>query len=51
MEKMRSGSARYPQELKDRAVKMVLDLRRADPKDNGVIARVSRQLGVNQVLR
>ncbi len=37
---------RYPTELKERAVKMVLDLRREDPKDHGVINRVARQLGV-----
>jgi transposase len=46
MEKKRAGHARYPQELKDRAVKMVQELRQADPKDNGVITRVARQLGV-----
>ena len=37
---------RYPVELKERAVKMVLELRRDDPGDHGVINRVSRQLGV-----
>ncbi|MGC2174450.1 MAG: transposase [Acidimicrobiales bacterium] len=37
---------RYPAELKERAVKMALDLQRADPKDHGVIRRVARQLGV-----
>jgi transposase len=37
---------RYPTELKERAVRMVLDLRHADPGDHGVIGRVSRQLGV-----
>ena len=37
---------RYPAELKERAVKMVLDLQRQDPGDHGVINRVSRQLGV-----
>jgi hypothetical protein len=42
MEKKRSGHARYPQELKDRAVKMVEELRHADPKDDGVIGRVAR---------
>jgi len=39
-------SKRYPAELKERAVRMVRDLRREDPGDHGVIARVSRQLGV-----
>ena len=38
---------RYPVELKERAVKMVLDLQRQDPGDHGIINRVSRQLGVD----
>ena len=43
---------RYPAELKERAVRMVLDLRQADPGDHGVINRVARQLGVgNESLR
>ena len=37
---------RYPLELKERAIKMVLDLQRDDPNDRSVINRVSRQLGV-----
>jgi len=37
---------RYPAELKERAVKMTLELQRADPGDHSVINRVSRQLGV-----
>ena len=37
---------RYPAELKERAVRMVQDLRRQDPADNTVISRVARQLGV-----
>jgi|SRR5665811_486740 len=37
---------RYPKELKERAIRMVLDLRSEDPSDTGVIARVARQLGV-----
>jgi transposase len=37
---------RYPPELKDRAVRMVQQLRREDPGDQSVISRVSRQLGV-----
>ncbi|MDA8311897.1 MAG: transposase [Actinomycetota bacterium] len=37
---------RYPQELKDRAVRMVQQLRREDPADNSVISRVARQLGI-----
>ncbi len=41
-----SPPTRYPDELKERAVKMVLELRSVDPIDHGVIARVARQLGV-----
>jgi len=40
------STKRYPAELKERAVEMVLDLQRQDPGDHGVINRVSRQLGV-----
>ena len=42
----RPSQKRYPQELKDRAVRMVHQLRREDPSDNSVISRVARQLGV-----
>jgi len=38
---------RYPSELKERAVKLVLNLQRQDSGDHGVINRVSRQLGVD----
>ncbi len=37
---------RYPPELKERAVRMVHELRRQDPGDTGVLSRVARQLGV-----
>lgn len=37
---------RYPPEIKERAVRMVGELRRQDPPDHGVIARVARQLDV-----
>ena len=37
---------RYPPELKERAVRMVLDLRGQDPHDKTVISRVARQLGI-----
>jgi transposase len=40
------GQKRYPSELKERATKMVLDLRAQDPNDVNVISRVTRQLGV-----
>ena len=46
MEKKQAGQTRYPSELKERAVRMVLDLRRTDPNDKGVVSRVARQLGV-----
>ena len=49
MPRSRSGGAppkRYPPELKERAVKMVLDLRAEDPNDHGIITRVARQLGI-----
>lgn len=45
-EQKRSTSRRYPEELKERAVRMVGELRAADPGDHGVIGRVARQLGV-----
>jgi len=37
---------RYPVELKEPAVRMVLEFRREDSDDYGVIAREARQLGV-----
>ena len=45
MDKRQNGK-RYPSELKERAVRMVLDLQRSDPGDKSVISRVARQLGV-----
>jgi len=39
---------RYPAEIKERAVRLVQELRREDPADHTVIARVARQLGVGQ---
>jgi transposase len=44
----RASSKRYPAELKERAVRMVGELRHADPGDQGVISRVARQLGVGK---
>ena len=44
----RLSSKRYPAELKERAVRMVGELRQADPGDQGVISRVARQLGVGK---
>ena len=46
MEKKQAGQTRYPSELKERAVRMVLDLQRTDPRDKNIISRVARQLGV-----
>ena len=46
MDKKHPSSKRYPPELKERAVRMVLDLQHKDPGDHGVISRVARQLGV-----
>jgi transposase-like protein len=45
MEK-KATSKRYPLELKERAVRMVKDLRQQDPGDRTVISRVARQLGI-----
>jgi transposase len=41
-----SSQRRYPPEMKERAVRMVAELRAQDPADHGVIARVARQLDV-----
>jgi transposase len=38
---------KYPEELRDRAVKMVLEIRERDGKGHGEIARVGRQLDVH----
>ena len=48
MAKVNPGQKRYPSELKERAVRMVLDLQRSDPGDKSVISRVARQLGVGE---
>ncbi len=48
MAESRGTPKRYPPELKDRAVKMVLELRAQDPRDHNVVSRVSRQLGVGE---
>jgi transposase len=39
-------SKRYPPELKERAVRMVRELRQQDSGDKAVISKVARQLGV-----
>ena len=38
---------RYPEELRERAVKMVLEIRAREGKGRGELARVGRQLGVH----
>jgi transposase len=38
---------KYPDELRERAVKMVLEIRERDGKGLGELARVARQLGVH----
>jgi transposase-like protein len=46
MDEKRPSSKRYPPELKERAVRVVRELRLEDPGDHGVVSRVARQLGV-----
>ena len=46
MEAKHPSSRRYPDELKERAVRLVLEARAEDPRDNTAISRVARQLGV-----
>ena len=38
---------KYPEELRERAAKMVLEIRARDGKGRGDLARVGRQLGVH----
>jgi transposase len=38
---------KYPDELRERAVRMVLEIRACDGKGHGELARVGRQLGVH----
>ncbi len=42
-----AAQRKYPEELRDRAVKMVLEIRERDGKGHGEIARVGRQLDVH----
>ena len=37
---------KYPEELRERAVKMVLEVREREGEGRGEIARVGRQLGI-----
>jgi transposase len=42
-----SAQRKYPEELRERAVKMVFEVRDRDGKGHGEIARVARQLGIH----
>jgi len=42
----RQKPQKYPDELRERAVRMVLEIRRETGTSHGVIARVARELGV-----
>jgi transposase len=39
---------KYPEELRERAVKMVLEIRAREGNGHGEVARVARQLGVHR---
>ena len=46
------STKRYPAELRERAVRMVLEAQEQDPTDKGVINRIAAKLGVgSQSLR
>ena len=42
-----AAQRKYPEELRERAVKMVLEIREREGKGHGELARVGRQLGVH----
>ncbi len=42
-----AAQRKYPDELRERAVKMVFKIRERDGKGHGELARVGRQLGVH----
>ena len=42
-----AAQRKYPEELRERAVKMVFEIRERDGKGQGELARVGRQLGVH----
>jgi transposase len=46
MEPKHPSSKRYPPELKDRAVRLVQEIRQRDPGDKTAISRTARQLGI-----
>lgn len=42
------ATKKYPEELKERAIRLVEEARRIDPNDRGAISRIGRQLGVGK---
>ena len=42
-----AAQKKYPDELRERAVKLVFEIRERDGKGHGELARVGRQLGVH----
>jgi transposase len=42
-----AAQKKYPDELRERAVKMMFEIRERDGKGHGELARVGRQLGVH----
>jgi transposase len=42
-----AAQRKYPEELRQRAVKMVLEVREREGKGRGEIARIGRQLGIH----
>lgn len=40
------ATKKYPPEIKERGVRLVLEAKRIDPADRGAISRIARQLGV-----
>ena len=42
-----AAQRKYPEELRERAVKMVFEIREQDGKGHGELARAGRQLGVH----
>jgi transposase len=42
-----AAQRKYPEELRERAVRMVLEVREREGKGHGEIARIGRQLGIH----
>jgi len=42
-----AAQRKYPEELRERAVKMVFEVRERDGKGHGEIVRIGRQLGIH----